>query len=374
MLHICKNCFNSYNGRPEVCPHCGEPLNNNKKKVQQETGSNNQQEQKASKKTRLFKKRISSAEIMDSINFEDLAQKTTDNSVHSWRERKKKDRRPEFNVKDGELDINTSDVTYLPQTYTYSAKKARGEYKKPKIKWWEIYKWADVMLARRKIKKQVKKASYYKPVQFSAAKMITLCILFGWLGLHNFYARNYRKAWFTLIACVLGLTIIFTENPFFNAIRISIGGGLMFIVMFMWITDFIDLCFAKYKYRLSKYKFIDSLNLDTRATLGTKYIDKDEYKKLWTVRQFNKIKNAINNKKEQKAKQTGSEQSASSEASESSLSAAQSVDAAINCDTDSENKTNTIKFTEDKSNNKNSNKQNKKNKPKVIKINNKNEK
>lgn len=368
MLHICKNCFNSYNGRPDVCPHCGEVLN--KKKQKAETQSTKETKEESKPKRKLFK-HVSSAEIMESINFEDLAKKTTDSSVNSWKERKKKDRRPEYQVKDGELDINTSDVTYLPQTYTYSAKKARGEYNKPKIKWWEIYKWADLMLARRKIKKQVKKASYYKPQQISGAKMITLCILFGWCGLHNFYARNYRKAWFTLISCILGLTVIFTDNVFFNAIKISIGGGLMFIVVYLWIADFIDLCFGKYKYRLSRYKFIDSLNLDTRATLGTKYIDKEEYKKLWTVRQFNKIKASIRNAKQNKKEKLSESAPNVEDVSEQDNNS--STDLQEQAQSQTVNSTNTIKFDSSKQANKTNNKNNNKNKPKVIKINKKNE-
>lgn len=307
MLHICKNCFNSYNGKPEVCPHCGVELskkvkpNSKEDNLAQDNLNPNSSYKKQNTKSKHHKRRrISSAEIMESINFEDLLKKTDDKSVNSWRELKRKEKRPEFSVKNGELDINTSDVTYLPQTYTYSAKKARGEYTKPSIKWWEIYKWADLMLAKRKVKKQVKKASYYRPPQIKASTMGILCFLFGYIGIHNYYARNYRKGIVSTFCCIMGLIIIFTKNWFFNSIKLSLGGGLMFVAVTMWAADFINICMGKYKYRLSKWRFIDCLNVDSRAKLGYKYVEKEEYKKLWIVRLVNKIKKSIATSKQKR--------------------------------------------------------------------------
>ena len=58
----------------------------------------------------------------------------------------------------GELEIDTTDVTYFEGAkQPYGAKSARGERDDEKIQWWEIYKWADLYLARRKINKEVKK-------------------------------------------------------------------------------------------------------------------------------------------------------------------------------------------------------------------------
>ena len=286
---MCKNCFENYSGKPETCPHCGCQLHASKPEKQP-----NEAKQKVKRER---KRRVSSKEIMESINFVDLLAKSNKDNTSV---RKKKDKTPEFKVeKNGEYSINVKDVTYLPSTYTYSAKKARGEYDAPKIKWWEIYKWADLLLARRKIKKQVKKASYYRPSQFSKGKLIALCVFFGWMGGHNFYARNYRKGLFMLIAGALGAFVTLSPIPFFEYIRISIGGGLLFVVLFMWVMDLINLIFNTFSYRLSKWRFIDCLNTDSRATLGMKYIDKDEYKKPWYVRLFNSISKAS---KERKAK------------------------------------------------------------------------
>ncbi len=293
---ICKNCFQSYTGKPEVCPNCGEslktkaPLKNKEAKIK---------EPKVKKEKR---KRFSSKEIMDSIHFDELMKKTTDKDAKSWREKnKKKELTPEYSVdSNGEFNVDVKDVTYFPNTYTYSAKKARGEYERPKIKWWEIYKWADLMLARRKIKKQVKKASYYRPEQIKKGPLLSLCIFFGWFGAHNFYARNYRKGWFALISFVVGCFVALASLPFLEYIRISIGGGLLFIVLCMWVFDIINIISNKYSFRLSKWKFIDCLNVDTRTTLGEKYIDKNEYKKPLIVRMVNKISKACKQNKENK--------------------------------------------------------------------------
>lgn len=286
---ICKNCFESYSGKPETCPHCGILLNAEKPK--------NNKEDKKVKIKKERKRRITSKEIMDSINFVELNAKANQQKLT----KKQKEKLPEFKVeKSGEYSVDIKDVTYLPSTYTYSAKKARGEYDAPKIKWWEIYKWADLMLAKRKIKKQVKRASHYRPQQISKSKLLTLCIFFGWMGGHNFYARNYRKGIFVLVAGLLGAFVALAPFTFLNYIRTSIGGGLLFVVLFMWGMDLINIICNTYSYRLSKWKFIDCLNTDTRATLGAKYIDKDEYKKPWCVRTINAIKESINQRKAKK--------------------------------------------------------------------------
>ncbi len=283
LKRMCKNCFEMYEGKPDVCPHCGATLKKEKP---------NKEEQKREKKEK--KKRVSSKEIIDSLDFVALMAKSDKSK------RNKKAKEPEFKVqKNGEYSVNVKDVTYLPNTYTYSAKKARGEYDAPKIQWWEIYKWADVLMAKRKIKKQVKNASYYKPEQFSKTKLILLSLFLGWTGAHNFYARNYRKGAFMLFCTIFGSFVALAPYKWINYIRVSIGGGLLFIMLIMWVLDVINIISGTFSFRLSKWKFIDCLNTDCRATLGEKYIDKDEYKKPWYVRMVN----SINEKhKENKAK------------------------------------------------------------------------
>lgn len=188
---------------------------------------------------------------------------------------KKKDA-PEFSVDEsGEYKIETKDVTFfenLEGQEEYSVRKARGEIKEDKIEWWEIYKWADKMLARRKIKKEVNKASVVKPDFISKTKMILLCLFFGWMGAHNFYARNTVKGW--TILSMLTISIIIIQIPvLYQIMGVFVGGGLGFVVLFMWMHDFIALCFNKYRYRITKMQFIKKLNATTRAKLGKKYID-----------------------------------------------------------------------------------------------------
>ncbi len=331
--HICKNCFQSYSGKPEVCPHCGVQLNSKNKKTSKKeddsaqadanNGANTEPNfsdvekvyvaspEKQKKQKKKHKKHVSSKQIMDGINFEELILRTNDSSVNKWREKRKRKNQPQFSVqKDGEFDIDVRDVTYLPSTYTYSAKKARGEQPKEKIKWWEIYKWADLMLARRKIKKQVKRASSYKPKEIKSWVMITLCILFGWFGIHNFYARNHRKGWFAAICFTLGCVILFN---FYSQLQLT-AGLLLFIPVCMWVLDLVALIFGTYSYRLSKWKFIDCLNADTRVKLGYKYLDKDEYKKPWIVRMVRKIYFACKqNSQKRKAKNAAASNSTNTE-------------------------------------------------------------
>lgn len=311
--HICKNCFKSFSGKPEVCPHCGEATgfvtkhknNNNQQSCQEQTNKMVDHgvqyvdaSQAAVAPKRKRRRRVSSREIMDGINFEDLLLRTNDSSVNSWRERKKQRNQPQYSVdKSGEYNIDTHDVTYLPNTYTYSVKKARGEVKRQKLKWWEVYKWADLMLARRKIKKQVRRASNYRPKEIKGWKMKLLCILFGWFGIHDLYARNYRKGAFAAVCFTIGCVLLFNWPQ-----KLMLTAGFfLFIPVCMWVLDIINLIFGTYSYRLSRYKFIDCLNADTRAQLGDKYLDKDEYKKLWTVRMINKISGAAKERKARKA-------------------------------------------------------------------------
>ena len=37
--HICRNCFQSYQGKPEVCPHCGAEIEYKQKKKQQKAST-----------------------------------------------------------------------------------------------------------------------------------------------------------------------------------------------------------------------------------------------------------------------------------------------------------------------------------------------
>ena len=185
----------------------------------------------------------------------------------------KKKEAPEFTVNEtGEYEINTKDVTFFENNEEYSIRKARGDYEPEKLKWWEIYKWADRMLARRKVKKQVNKASTVKPEYISKTKLLILCALFGWMGGHNLYAGNKAKGWTILGMFVVMLLVIYI-NPLAEIMGTFIGGGFGFAIMCMWFYDFFAICFNKYKYHVTKMQFIRKLNVETRAKLGKKYIN-----------------------------------------------------------------------------------------------------
>lgn len=205
---------------------------------------------------------------------------------------------PEYSVdSNGEYNIDTSDVTYL-EGVTYSAKKARGEYQPEKIKWWEIYKWADRMLAKRKIMKEVNKAARKTPVGIKRSTMIILSILFGWMGAHSFYAKNYKRGTVSLVCITLSLLVV-TIQPLYRIMGIFVGGGCGFVVTAMWLIDIIAIIWGTYRYRISKLEFISNLNIETRAKIGKKYIhfDRNAFKAMEKKRM-----DKINKKREKKLK------------------------------------------------------------------------
>lgn len=177
----------------------------------------------------------------------------------------------------GELEIDTTDVTYFEGAkQPYGAKSARGERDDEKIQWWEIYKWADLYLARRKINKEVNKAARIEPTYIKHGVLLCLAILFGWMGAHNFYAKNRGKGWFVLSSLIIALIVI-SVPAFKGVIDVSIGGGLGFVILIMWLSDVISIVMRRYKFRESKLKFIAKLNLETRKKLGKKYININEW-------------------------------------------------------------------------------------------------
>ncbi len=177
----------------------------------------------------------------------------------------------------GELEIDTTDVTYFEGAkQPYGAKSARGERDDEKIQWWEIYKWADLYLARRKINKEVNKAARIEPTYIKHGVLMCLAILFGWMGAHNFYAKNRGKGWFVLSSLIIALIVV-SVPAFKGVIDVSIGGGLGFVILIMWLSDVISIVMRRYKFRESKLKFIAKLNLETRKKLGKKYININEW-------------------------------------------------------------------------------------------------
>lgn len=204
--------------------------------------------------------------------------KASQTAVRKRRKHKRKQQEVPDVKKDenGELEIDTTDVTYFEGAkQPYGAKSARGERDDEKIQWWEIYKWADLYLARRKINKEVNKAARIEPTYIKHGVLLCLAILFGWMGAHNFYAKNRGKGWFVLSSLIIALIVV-SVPAFKGVIDVSIGGGLGFVILIMWLSDVISIIMRRYKFRESKLKFIAKLNLETRKKLGKKYININE--------------------------------------------------------------------------------------------------
>ncbi len=213
------------------------------------------------------------------------------------RKKKNKKEKPVFELDEqGEINIETSDVEIVGDKVgkkideqfekSYSVKKARGDYKPAKIKWWEIYKLADRHFARKKIKKEVNKAARIKPSFIKKSKLLLLAIFLGWIGAHNFYAKNKKKGWVSVVCFVLFLFFfeMYDNNTAISSVSLFFGGLAGFIFVVIWIYDVINIIFNRFKYRLQIDKFIESMNVETRAKLGNKYIDMDLYYKPWWVK------------------------------------------------------------------------------------------
>ena len=298
----CPRCASEIKGKEKVCPRCGLPTDRMEFAEQLEEEAKSTKLNRAQKKE---KRRLAKLEKKEAKRQKKLAREisSTDFSQFASKEPRRKNARGRRNDKfmdftideNGEFNIDTSDVEIIgdktmkileeQRQQTYSVKKARGDYRPERIKWWEIYKLADRSFARRKIKKQVTKASRVKPDNVKKGKLFCLCLFLGWIGAHNFYVRNRKKAWTTVtffsISC---LSMMFSGLAFIKAIELWLIGFTGFVVIFMWMSDLVNILFGQFSYRIQRDKFISGMNVTTRAKLGEKYIDLDLLKRPWWVR------------------------------------------------------------------------------------------
>ena len=163
---------------------------------------------------------------------------------------------------------------YIPndQKFVY---KEDGEYKVQKLEWWEIYKWADRQLAKNKIKKMVKKEAVKKPERVSFWVLLSLCLFSGFVGVHNFYCGNTRRGIIqaSCFALAFGFVIFLDGIAFFNLYMQGLMCALPgLIAVVMWLTDFIAIIFKRFRFEESRLNYIKTLDLETRARLGKKYI------------------------------------------------------------------------------------------------------
>lgn len=298
----CPRCFYKVHKTDKVCPKCHYPLADVVFDVEEEkTNKTSKREEKrlarlAKKEAKLAKKKELEASKTDFVAYskDDLSDETSGGIKKRY---KRKQSKPQFEVdENGEFNIDTKDVEIVGEEtgklfeekfkQSYSVKKERGEYREPKIKWWEIYKLADRAFARRKIKKEVNKAGRIKPDYIVKSKLLLLAVFFGWIGAHNFYAKNKRKAWTSVICFVIQISVFILSDyvPILKRLVLSVCGLTGFIVLFIWITDVVSILFNSFTYRRQKEAFIFSMNIKTRAKLGEKYIDEELYYKPWPVR------------------------------------------------------------------------------------------
>ena len=310
-MRQCPRCASEINAKDKVCPRCGLPVSKMgeaeeafaDEMVKQSKSENLNKAQKKEKKRlaklakKEAKKQKKAESKVSSTDFSKFASNVASDESETIGKRRKKNDKFNFVVdENGEFNIDTKDVEIIGEEVTkayaerrkqqeYSIKKARGDYRPPKIKWWELYKLADRSFARRKIKKDVSKAAKVKPDFISKAKLLIFAILFGWCGVHNFYARNKKKGFVTLSFLTVSiLGMVFNNVPFIKAIELWAIGFTGFVVISIWVIDVVNIIFNKFEYRIQKDKFISSMNIETRAKLGEKYIDLELLKKPWWVR------------------------------------------------------------------------------------------
>lgn len=313
-MRQCPRCASEIGNKDKVCPRCRLPvakmteaqdlLAEDLEKQAESAKLNRAQKKEKKRLAKLAKKEAKkqrkleqSESKTDFSRFAKNREKNTELNDIPLKRKKNKNEEFQFEVdENGEFNIDTKDVEIIGeeaakiyeermQKQTYSVKKARGDYRPPKIKWWEIYKLADRSFARRKIKKEVSKAAKVKPDFISKGKLLTLAIFFGWCGAHNFYARNKRKGFVSLTFLTISiLGMMLNEVPFFKKMELWMIGFTGFVVMVIWVCDIVDILFNNFKYRIQKDKFIAGMNIETRAKLGEKYIDLELLKKPWWVR------------------------------------------------------------------------------------------
>ncbi len=306
----CPRCASEISKTDKVCPRCNLPVDKmdldfsdeeKTKKVKLTSAQKKERKKQAklaAKEEKRARKLREQRSDTDFGKFASNAEVSKDEDILvARRKRKEKNLAPKFNLdENGEFNIDTADVEligeetskYIEEKHkqTYSVKKARGDYREPKIKWWEIYKLADRSFARRKIKKEVVKASKIKPDFIKKSKLLLLTIFLGWSGAHNFYAKNKRKGWLSVVCLFIwiGIQILAYNIQFFADIQLSVGGFAGFICVFIWLSDIINVIFNNFRYRIQSDEFIFGMNVKTRAKLGEKYIDLDLYQKPWWVR------------------------------------------------------------------------------------------
>lgn len=315
-VKFCPRCMNIIRKSDKVCSSCGLEVEKMQELENKEIEKQNkfveeqiEKQETLDKSTKLAEEErslIDEGKSVDEIS-ENQIEKEQENRPkrhkHKPKRQTPKEDLPSYTIdEDGKFNINTKDVTFLEDIdlKSYSSKKALGE--KPareKIEWWEIYKWADLYLARRKINKEVKKASYKIPYGINKTKMLLFCIFFGWFGAHDFYAKNNKRGWTALSFFAISMIVI-NVPVLYRIMGVFVGGGLGFLMLVMWFGDMFRIATNHYQYRISKEEFISNLNLTTRGKLRKKYWSLD--KRAFLAREQKRIDKIVEKREKKKNK------------------------------------------------------------------------
>ncbi len=276
MKHLCRNCATFFDRKLKICPKCGTPIKaltkeKDIKKAEAEPEAN-----------------IASKAVMLDESAYKIEAPQIDRSKIKYVPKSKRIK-PEETIRVEGVHIDVRDVCYFEgkgktryarkkSVYTPSSspagKKTRKDYEMEKLEWWEIYRFADRCLAKRKINKYVKKEGRKKPENLSYVALLILCFTTGFLGLHQIYAKNYKRGivMCTLMSIALFVVTFADKWAWLKAIQYSIGAGCGFVALLMWVSDIINLLFKRFQFQTSRLAYIKTLDVETRARLGKKYI------------------------------------------------------------------------------------------------------
>ncbi len=293
MKRLCRNCFNFVDKNLSTCPYCHKPVLGKKKAKQQE------EENKVKTRTvedveAIKQKQLERADDVCSCESQDCHECGHHHKQGSYFDRPKwisKKKRKGYaesiehkkgtHVRVKGVHIDVSSISFLQGKVglqnKYKPKQAGEEidYRQEKLKWWEIYRFADRWLVRRAINKHVRKASVVRPEKTSFWTLLLLAIFTGFLGGHSFYAKNYKRGIVSLSCFSLSIVMVVLMDyiPFMQNFQYSLCALPGLISLMMWAWDILLIIIKKYKFRVSKLDYIYSLDVETRARLNNKYID-----------------------------------------------------------------------------------------------------
>lgn len=302
MRKPCPYCFKFISTKDETCPHCKKELKKKKKKVDYAITETTEENlvTSLSGETTISPNLERLARESEAINPETIEATTEEkkeeitkdiyhqkNGRIKWVPKKKRDGyTPKKKITSPRITgvhINVESSSYFERKRNkYNPSPNRlvgvndaGKYEMEKLKWWEIYRWADRQLAKNKINKIVKKESLKRPEKVSYWVLFFLTLFSGFVGIHNFYAGNTKRG--VVSSSCFGLAFFFVIflngikffNMYMQGLLCAIPG---LICLFIWVSDFIAIIFKRFKYSKSKIEFIKTLDIETRARLGKKYI------------------------------------------------------------------------------------------------------